>query len=69
MTLSEKIGDFAKATGTTKDEIAKSIGISRSSFFSKIRGEYEFTITEAYKLSTMLDMTVDEFYDLHQEVS
>lgn len=69
MTLSEKISDFAKTTGTTKDEIAKSLGISRSSFFSKIRGEYEFTFTEAYKLSTMLGMTVDEFYELCQEVS
>lgn len=36
------------------------LGISRSSLFNKLRGSNEFSLSEAFNLSRILGMTVDE---------
>ena len=64
MNLQEKVGQYAEAKGTTRDAIADKIGMSRSSFFNKLRGSYEFSLSEAFKLSRILGIKLDDFYCL-----
>lgn len=64
MTLSEKVSEYAEKNNETRDSIADKLGISRSSFFNKVRGSYEFSLSEAYKLSRLLGMTLDELHEL-----
>lgn len=64
MNLQEKVGQYAEAKGTTRDAIADKIGMSRSSFFNKLRGSYEFSLSEAFKLSRILGISLDDFYCL-----
>lgn len=64
MNLSEKVGEYAKKNNETRDSIADKLGISRSSFFNKVRGSYEFSLSEAYKLSRLLGVSLDEFREL-----
>lgn len=40
--------------------VADKLGISRSSLFNKLRGSNEFSLSEAFNLSRILGMTVDE---------
>lgn len=64
MNLQEKVGEYAEAKGTTREAIADKMGISRSSFFNKLRGSYEFSLSEAFKLSRILGVSLDDFYRL-----
>lgn len=59
MNLSEKVGEYAEKNNETRDSIADKLGISRSSFFNKVRGSYEFSLSEAYKLSRLLGVSLD----------
>lgn len=64
MNLSEKVGEYAEKNNETRDSIADKLGISRSSFFNKVRGSYEFSLSEAYKLSSLLGVSLDELHEL-----
>lgn len=64
MNLSEKVEEYAKKTGQTRDSMADQLGMSRSSFFNKLKGDYEFTLSEAFNLSRMLGVTLDELHDM-----
>lgn len=67
MTLQEKVGQYVKANETTMGAVADKLGISRSSLFNKLRGSNEFSLSEAFSLSRILGMTVDEFCRLAME--
>lgn len=67
MTLQEKVGQYVEANETTMGAVADKLGISRSSLFNKLRGSNEFTLSEAFNLSCILGMTVDEFCRLAME--
>lgn len=67
MTLQEKVGQYVEANGTTRDAIADQLGISRSSFFNKLRGSYEFSLSEAFNMSRVLGVSLDEFYQMATE--
>ena len=64
MNLSEKVGEYAEKNNETRSSIADKLGISRSSFFNKVRGSYEFSLSEAYKLSRLLGVSLDELHEL-----
>lgn len=64
MNLSEKVGEYAEKNNETRDSIADKLDISRSSFFNKVRGSYEFSLSEAYKLSRLLGVSLDELHEL-----
>lgn len=68
MNLQEKVGEYAEAKGTTREAIADKMGISRSSFFNKLRGSYEFSLSEAFTLSRILGVSLDDFYRLTKAV-
>lgn len=62
MKLSEKVNEYAERENRTRDSIADELGMSRSSFFNKVKGSYEFSLSEAYALSRILGVTLDEFH-------
>lgn len=62
VSLQQFVNDYVDGHNTTKEALAKEAGIGRTSFFSKIRGTSEFTLSEAYRLSSILGCTID---DLH----
>lgn len=64
MNLSEKVNEYAEMNGVTRDALADSLGMSRSSFFNKVRGSYEFSLSEAYALSRILGVSLDELHEL-----
>lgn len=64
MNLSEKVNEYAKTNGVTRSALADSLGMSRSSFFNKVRGSYEFSLSEAYALSCILGVSLDELHEL-----
>lgn len=61
MNLQEKVGHYVEANKTTMGDVADKLGISRSSLFNKLRGSNEFSLSEAFNLSCILGMTIDEF--------
>lgn len=60
--LQDVVSDYVADHNTTKDALIKKLNFGRSSFFSKVRGESEFTLGEAYRLSRELGCTLDDFY-------
>ena len=59
-----EIGAFAGMLGEGLVVHAPRADISRSSFFNKVRGSYEFSLSEAYKLSRLLGVSLDELHEL-----
>ena len=64
MTLQEKVGHYVVANGTTMGAVADMLGISRSSLVNKLRGSNEFSLSEAFTLSRMLGLSLDELCQL-----
>lgn len=60
--LKELIGAYLARTGKTKQELAKELGMSRSTLRSKINGQTEFTLSEGYALKEILNVTADELF-------
>ena len=66
MTIQEAVKDYVKSNHITKDAFAAEVGINRTTFFAKMRGASEFTITEAHRMSRVLGCTMDDFYEMTQ---
>ena len=62
----EAISEYVEANNMTKDAFIKELGFGRSAFFMKVRGDSEFTLSEAYSLSKAIGCTVDELYEMTQ---
>lgn len=58
--IRKRLGSFLEDTGTTKEKLASDLGMSRSALYSKLHGETEFSLAEAYKLSRILGCTVED---------
>lgn len=58
------VTDFAKANNTTKEELALKLGFKHTSFYNKLCGKSEYTLSEAYSLSRELGCTLDDFYSM-----
>lgn len=61
-TIQQAVSDYVSENNTTKDAMAKELGFGRSAFFMKLRGDSEFTLNEAYRMSRALGCTVDDIY-------
>lgn len=66
-TVRDSIDAYAKASGLTREDIATRLGICPSTLYGKMRGDYEFTMREAYLLSKSMGCTLDDFYAMTQE--
>lgn len=67
MTLQEKVGQYVEANEATMGAVADQIGMSRSSLFNKLKGYSEFSLSEAFSLSRILSVSLDELYQLATE--
>ena len=48
--------------GLTQKEMASLIGMPSSSYSRKENGDNQFTLKEAYKISQVLEKTIDEIF-------
>ena len=64
VSLQQFVNDYVETHNTTKESLAKQAKIGRTSFFSKIRGASEFTLSEAYRLATILGCSLDDLYEM-----
>lgn len=55
-----RVAAYCAVTGTTKDELARDLGMTRQTLHSKLTGETEFKLSEAVQLSKILGCDVDE---------
>lgn len=67
-TVHEAVSDYVADSNTTKEALAKELGFGRSAFFMKLRGDSEFTLAEAYRLSRTLGCSIDDLYAMTQAV-
>lgn len=67
-TMQQAVTDYVSENNTTKDALIEELGFGRSAFFMKLRGDSEFTLSEAYRVSRKLGCTVDEIYEMTQTV-
>lgn len=58
--IKERVGAYIARTGISRESLAESIGLSRSSFYQKLSGETEFKLGEAFALADVLGCTVDD---------
>lgn len=58
--IKERVGAYLERTGTTKAELAQSLGMSRVTLHSKLVGQSEFRLSEAEQLANVLGCSVDD---------
>ena len=58
--LKDRVTLYLSHTGTTREELARQLGMSTVSLRSKLNGSTEFSLSEAERLSGILGCTVDE---------
>lgn len=64
MNIKQFVDDYVRNNDTTKEALAEKAEIGRTSFFSKLRGASEFSLSEGYRLSRILGITIDELYEM-----
>lgn len=58
--IKERLGAYLAGTGSTKASVAKHLGISMQTLYSKLRGESEFTLSQAFALADLMGCSVDD---------
>lgn len=48
----------------TKDQLAETVGVGRTAFYTKLRGTSEWTLSEAAGMARELGISVDKFAEL-----
>ena len=62
MALREKVERYMNENNATFETVAEKIGVCRTSLFNKMRGDNEFSLSEAFRFSRLLGLSLDEFY-------
>ena len=73
MDITNKVVILRDRTGMKQEEVAEALGISKSSYCRKERGETKFTIEEFSKLLEIFQVAYSDFYDIefpimHKEI-
>ena len=58
--IKERVGAYLEREGATKKGIAAQLGMSTVALNSKLKGETEFSFSEAIQLSEILGCTVND---------
>lgn len=62
ITMRERVAAHLAKTGTTKAELAEQLGMSRTTLYTKLAGDVDFTLYEGYQLKNILGCTADELF-------
>ena len=62
--LENAIEHYKVDSGKTNDDIAKEIGVTRATLWSKMHGLTPINFEQAKQLADMLGMTLEDFYAL-----
>jgi DNA-binding XRE family transcriptional regulator len=60
-TILERVGAYCARTGTSREDLANKLGVTRQTLKAKLDGEVEFKLSEAMNLAKILDCTVEDF--------
>lgn len=58
--IRERVGAYLARTGKTKGELAEELGMSRVTLHSKLNGVYDFKLSEAQALASLMGCSVDD---------
>ena len=62
--LEKAIEHYKVDSGKTNDDIARTLGVTRATLWSKIRGLTPINFEQAKRLADMLGMSLEDFYTL-----
>ena len=60
LAIRERLGAYLATSGATKQSVADSLGVSTVTLNSKLRGESEFTLSQAFVLADLIGCAVDD---------
>ena len=63
MAIRERLGAYLATSGATKQSVAASLGITTVTLNSKLKGDSEFTLTQAFDLADLIGCSVDDLRD------
>lgn len=58
--IRQRVGAYLESTGTTKEQLAHDLGISRGALYAKLNGTTDFSLPEAYSLARILGCSMDD---------
>lgn len=65
--MKNRIEEIRSRKGIKQDELGKMLGVSRQTISSLENGRYNPSITLAYKISKLFDMTIEEVFIFEED--
>lgn len=65
--MKNRIEEIRNLKGIKQDELGKMLGVSRQTISSLENGRYNPSITLAYKISKLFDMTIEEVFIFEED--
>lgn len=65
--MKNRIEEIRNLKGIKQDELGKMLGVSRQTISSLENGRYNPSITLAYKISKLFEMTIEEVFIFEEE--
>ncbi len=65
--MKNRIEEIRSAKGIRQDELAKMLGVSRQTISSLENGRYNPSITLAYKIARLFEMTIEDVFIYEEE--
>ena len=65
--MKNRIEEIRIAKGIKQDELGKMLGVSRQTISSLENGRYNPSITLAYKIAKLFDMTIEDLFVFEEE--
>lgn len=61
--INKHVDAYVDAHGLKKESIAEKIGIGRTTFYTKLRGDSDFSVFEALGMAKLFGCTIDELLE------
>ncbi len=66
--MNNRIEEIRKQKGINQDELAKNLGVSRQTISSLERGRYNPSITLAYKIAKLFELSIEDVFIFDDEI-
>ncbi|PID82338.1 MAG: transcriptional regulator [Clostridiales bacterium] len=66
--MKNKIRELRKQKGLTQADLAKLTGTTRQTIISIENGRYTASLSLAYKISKVFDLSIEDVFDFREEV-